>query len=583
MNTFKSLKEFYWPDKRLFIWSIFFLIIMTILTMAYPIVLQFAIDEVVLSANWGLLPYLAGGFVVITVLKAAATYIHQYYGDLFGIRAVYRLRSRLYKKLQYLPFRFYDNAKTGDLMSRLTADVEGFRFFLSFGCAQLLNLVLLVTVSFAVMMYYSVPLALVSLAAMPFLAVAVYRFDKKVHPAFKNIRLSFASLTTKVQENVSGMSTVKSLSREDFEMGRFDGRNADYKNKSLYTSTIWAKFFPFMELIGNVCVVVLLGFGGYLVIQGQLQLGQLAASFSLIWYIIGPLINLGFIINTFSQSKASGERIVEVLEEKEDITNTAFSEPVDCLYGEIVFNHVTHTYSGETQKALEDITFHAAPGETIGLIGATGAGKTTITQLISRFYEPDEGEVLIDGRAINQYKLEDLRAHVGFVLQESFIFSSTIHDNIAYGRPDASLEEVIDAAKRAHAHEFIMELQDGYETVLGERGVGLSGGQKQRISIARAILINPAILVLDDATSAVDMETEHRIQAAFQEVMKEKTTFIIAHRISSLKHADQILVLENGKIAERGRHEELLEKEGIYKTIYDIQFQDKETVMQQQV
>ncbi|MFB5660838.1 ABC transporter ATP-binding protein [Alteribacillus sp. HJP-4] len=582
MNTFKRLKEFYWPDRKLFFTSIFFLIIMTTLTMAYPIVLQYAIDEVVIAENLSLLPYLVVGFLLITVLKAAATYIHQYFGDLFGIKAVYRLRNRLYDKLQYLPFRFYDNAKTGDLMSRLTADVEGFRFFLSFGCAQLLNLVLLVTFSFSVMMFYSVQLALVSLAAMPFLAVAVYRFDKRVHPAFKDIRKSFASLTTKVQENVSGMSTVKSLSKEDFEIGRFNKRNIHYKDKYLHTSGIWAKYFPFMELIGNICVVVLLGFGGYLVIQNQLQLGQLAASFSLIWYIIGPLMNLGFIINTFSQSKASGERLLEVLDEHEDIQNKADAREVKRLKGDVLFKGVSHTYPGENQQALQNVTFHAEPGETIGLIGATGAGKTTITQLIARFYEAEEGEVLLDGMPVSSYRIEDLRHQIGFVLQESFLFSSTIKDNIAYGLPDASMEEIVDAAKRAQAHEFIEEMEHGYDSVLGERGMGLSGGQKQRIAIARAILINPGILVLDDATSAVDMETEHRIQAAFREVMKGRTTFIIAHRISSLKHADQILVLENGKVIEEGVHEELLKRNGAYKAIYDIQFQDRDAVLQQQ-
>ncbi|RSL34109.1 ABC transporter ATP-binding protein [Salibacterium salarium] len=579
MYIFKRLKDFYWPDKRLFVISICFLIVMTSLTMAYPIVLQYAIDEVVIGSNWGLLPYLAVGFVLITVLKAIATYIHQYCGDMFGIRSVYRLRDRLYKKLQFLPFTFYDNAKTGDLMSRLTADVEAFRFFLSFGFAQVINLVLIVSFSFGVMMFYSPQLALMTLVSMPFLAIVVYRFDRKVHPGFKRIRESFASLTTKVQENVSGMSTVKSLSKEDFEIGRFEHRNDDYKNKSLYTAGLWAKFFPVMELIGNICVVVLLGYGGFLVMQGQLQIGQLAASFSLIWYIIGPLMNLGFIINTFSQSKASGERLLEVLDEGEvDYRTNAVA--VDQLQGDVAFANVSHTYEGEDQQALNNISFHASPGETIGLIGATGAGKTTITQLISGFYEPKKGDIFIDGKPMSHYRLADLRKNIGFVLQESFLFSSTIRDNISYGNPYANMNDIINAAKRAQAHDFIIDMEHGYDTVLGERGMGLSGGQKQRIAIARAILVNPAILVLDDATSAVDMETEQRIQAAFQEVMKGRTTFIIAHRISSLKHADQIMVLENGKVIEHGEHEELLENKSVYRKIYDIQFQDRDAVLQ---
>ena len=580
MNTFSKLKQFYWPYKKYFIGSIFFLIFVTAITVAYPIILKITIDDVIISGNYDLVPYVAFGFILLMVVKGVATYFHQFMGDLFGIKTVYELRNELYKKLQYLPFRYYDNAKTGDLMSRLTADVEGFRFFLSFGFAQLINLVLIVSLSLGIMLYFSVPLALVTMVSMPFLIVVVYRFDKKVHPAFKGIRKSFARLTTKVQENISGMNTVKSLSREDFEIEKFVDKNGDYKDNYITTAGIWSKYFPLMELIGQICVVLLLGFGGFMVINNQLAPGELVAFFSLVWYIIGPLMNLGFIINTFSQSKASGERLLEVLDEKEDIANNERPLSVETLKGHVQFKGVTHTYnSNENEVALKDISFNAEPGKVIGLIGATGAGKTTITQLISRFYEADHGEILIDGQNIKNYSITSLRKNIGVVLQESFLFSSSIRDNISYGAPNASIERIIDAAKRADAHQFIMELPDGYETILGERGMGLSGGQKQRIAIARSILIDPSILILDDATSAVDMETEAKIQAAFLEVMKGRTTFIIAHRISSLMHADEILVLEDGEIKERGTHEQLLgNKIGIYRRIYNIQFKDRETV-----
>ncbi|MFV8829193.1 ABC transporter ATP-binding protein [Alkalihalobacterium sp. APHAB7] len=583
MNTFKRLKEFYWPYKNFFIGSMLFLIVVTAITVMYPIILKITIDDVILAGNSSLVPYIAFGFILLMVLKGFATYYHQFLGDLFGVRAVYELRNALYKKLQYLPFRYYDNAKTGDLMSRLTADVEGFRFFLSFGFAQLLNLVLIVSFSFSIMLYFSAPLALVTLASMPFLILTVYRFDKKVHPAFKHIRKSFGSLTTKVQENISGMNTVKSLSREDFEIDNFVDKNSDYKNKSIDTSNIWAKYFPIMELIGQLCVVFLLGYGGWLVIQGALQPGELVAFFSLVWYIIGPLMNLGFIINTFSQSKASGERLLEVLNEPEDIRDA--DQPLETsIKGHVQFKNVSHQYNSEEELALNDVSFEAPPGKIIGLIGATGSGKTSLTQLISRFYEPNEGEILIDGRDIKEYSLKSLRHHIGVVLQESFLFSSSIRDNIAYGNPEATIEQIIEAAKRAQAHEFIMELPEGYDTVLGERGMGLSGGQKQRIAIARSILIDPSILILDDATSAVDMKTEGKIQAAFREVMAGRTTFIIAHRISSLKHADEILVLDNGEVVERGTHEQLIANEtGIYRRIYDIQYQDQHAFQQTQL
>ncbi|WP_257350630.1 ABC transporter ATP-binding protein [Pseudalkalibacillus decolorationis] len=582
METFKRLKQFYWPYRNYFFLSVFSLLFVSGITVMYPVVLQFTIDEVILNQEYRWVPYLALGFVIIMTIKGTATFFHQYLGDLFGVTAVYKLREELYKKLQYLPFRYYDNAKTGDLMSRLTADVEGFRFFLSFGFAQVINFILLVSFSLGVMFYYSVPLAFVTLGMLPFLAIAVYRFDKRVHPAFRGIRKSMGRLNTKVQENVSGINTIKSLSREDFEIGKFVNNNKDYRDNYLQTSDIWAKYFPLMEMIGNLCVVFLLSYGGFLVIDNQLNPGELVAFFSLVWYIIWPIMNLGFVINTFSQSKASGERLLEVLDEPEDIQDIEDPISINHLEGHVKFDKITHKYASEEEHALKDVSFDAPKGTTIGLLGATGSGKTTITQLISRFYEPIEGSILIDGRNIRDYSIKSLRKNIGVVLQETFLFSSTIRDNIAYGDADVEFEKVVEAAKRAQAHEFIIELPEGYDTVLGERGMGLSGGQKQRIAIARAILSDPSVLILDDATSAVDMETEFKIQKAFQEVMKGRTTFIIAHRISSLKHADEILVLENGEVAQRGTHNELIERDGMYQRVYKIQYQDKEKIKQRQ-
>jgi ATP-binding cassette subfamily B protein/subfamily B ATP-binding cassette protein MsbA len=543
-------------------------------------ILQVTIDEVVMGGRYEWIPYLALGFIAIMAVKGVATYIHQYTGDLFGITSVYKLRNALYEKLQFLPFRYYDNAKTGDLMSRLTADVEGFRFFLSFGFSELIRFILLILISISVMFYYSISLTIVTLLTLPFLAVVTFKFDKAVHPAFRSIRKSFGRLNTKVQENISGINTVKSLSREDFEINKFNNSNSDYKDKYLFTSDIWAKYFPLMELLGNLSVVLLLAYGGYLVMNSSLKPGELVAFYSLVWYIMWPIMNLGFIVNLFSQSKASGERLLEILEADNEIESKESSVAVERLQGEVEFCDVTLKYTEEDKDALSKINFHAQPGKVIGLIGSTGSGKTSLTQLMTRFYEPVEGEVLIDGVNVKDYSLESLRRNIGFVLQESFLFSSSIKANIAFGKPDASMDEIIEAAKRAQAHDFIMELPENYDTVLGERGMGLSGGQKQRIAIARAICADPSILILDDATSAVDMETEFRIQKALKEVMANRTTFIIAHRISSLKHADEIMVLENGAVAERGTHEMLLKNNGPYQRIYDIQYQDREKVLQ---
>lgn len=583
METFKRLKEYFWPYKRFFFGSMIFLVFVVAITVVYPIVLQQAIDRGIMQKHYDIIPYLALGFVAVMIIKGVTAFFQQYWGNMFAISAIYELRQGLYKKLQFLPFRFYDNAHTGDLMARMTQDVMAFGNFLAFGSSQILRFILIVGFSLVIMFYYSWQLALITLLMTPFMAVAVYKFDKRVHPAFRKVRKAIGNLNTRVQENVSGVNTVKALSKENFEIERFGKSNENYKERYLSTSMLWAKYFPVMEFIGDFTVVFLLGFGGWRVASGHLSPGALVAFFSLVWYIMDPVIELGFVINAYSQAKAAGERLLEILHEPEDIYNLPNAEAKDRLEGNVRFDNVSLQYPNEDSYALKSIDFEASSGQVIGLMGATGAGKSTITQLIARFYEATDGKVLIDDKDIRDYTLKTLRKNIGFVLQENFLFSATIADNIAYGEADASEERIIDAAKRAQAHDFISEFPKGYDTMLGERGMGLSGGQKQRIAIARALLINPSILILDDATSAVDMQTEFKIQKAFRELMRGRTTFIIAHRISSVQHADEILVLEEGKIAERGTHNELLENHGLYRRIYDIQYQDREAVLAKQM
>ncbi|GGA01590.1 putative ABC transporter ATP-binding protein YknU [Paenibacillus marchantiophytorum] len=576
MDVFRQLKPYFWPERKLFFGAILCLATATALGLVYPNLLRYLIDDVIAKKQFELVPKLALVVVLVVSMKGIFQFLHGLCGGRLGNRVAYHLRNALYNKLQYLSFQYYDQARTGDLMSRMTADLEGIRQFIGFGFAQLLNVVLMLVFGMGMMFSINWKLALLTMITMPFLAFTAIRFEGKIHPAFRMVRQSLSTMTTAVQENITGVRTVKSFARESHEVTKFSARNEDYKTMNIETSGIWAKYFPIMEILANLSVVILLGAGGYMVIQDTITLGELVACFSLIWYIIGPMWGLGFHINNFTQTKASGEKILEILHQYMHVKDQqdALALKKEEVQGHVRFDHVTFAYP-EKQPALYDFTVDAPPGSVIGLLGSTGSGKTTVISLLMRAYNVKEGQVQLDGKDIRSLQLESYRNQIATVFQETFLFSSTIRNNIAYGRKEVSMEEIIRAAKLSKAHDFIMELPEGYDTVVGERGLGLSGGQKQRIAIARALLKDPKILVLDDATSAVDMETEHEIQAGFGEVMKGRTTFIIAHRISSLKHADEIIVLDKGRIVQRGKHLDLLQQEGLYRQTYQIQYADQ--------
>ncbi|WP_332258149.1 ABC transporter ATP-binding protein [Paenibacillus sp. HW567] len=540
-----------------------------------PNLLRRLIDDVIVPLKFTEVPVLALSVLAVVLVKACLQFAHGFYGGRLGNFLAYRLRNACYEKLQFLSFRYYDTAKTGDLMSRLTGDLEAIRLFIGFGFAQLLNVFFMVLFGSIMMFTINWQLTLVTLITMPFLAAVAFRFESKIHPAFQEMRLALSSLTTAVQENVTGVRTVKSFAREGFEVEKFSHRNERYKDNQIFAAELWSKFFPAMEFLASVSVAILLGVGGTLVIKEYMSLGELVAFFSLIWYIIGPVWGLGFHINNYTQSKASGERVLEVLNQQIDVKdkdNARELVPAE-VKGEVAFNHVTFAY-GNKMPAVKDIHFEAKPGAVIGFLGGTGSGKSTVIQLMMRAYDVNEGSITLDGVDIREYQVRSLRSQIATVFQETFLFSSSIRNNIAYGLKNVSMEEIIRAAELAKAHDFIMEMPEGYDTVVGERGMGLSGGQKQRIAIARALLKNPRILILDDATSAVDMETEHEIQAGFQEVMRGRTTLIIAHRISSLRHADQIIVMNEGTMVQQGTHHELIKVPGPYQDVYRIQYAD---------
>lgn len=575
MEVLKQLSIYYRERRYYLILSILCLAATTGLGLVYPLLLRKLIDDVIRQQQYNLVVGIALTALSVVVIKAFLQFLHGFFGGRLGNYLAYRLRNACYEKLQFLSFRYYDRAKTGDLMSRLTGDLEAIRNFVGFGFAQLLNLVLMVTFGMAVMMSIHWQLTLITLITIPFLAGVALKFESKIHPAFQEMRQALSSLTTAVQENITGVRTVKAFAREPHEVEKFSHRNERYKNNQIFAATLWSKFFPVMELLASISVAVLLAVGGTLVIKGQLTLGDLVAFFSLIWFIIGPMWGLGFHINNYTQSKASGERVLEILNHKidvKDIENATDLSAAD-VQGEVTFENVTFAY-GNKLPAVKDISFEASPGKVIGFLGGTGSGKSTIIQLLMRAYDVSEGSIKLDGQDIRTVSVQSLRRQISTVFQETFLFSSSIRNNICYGMNEVSMEEVIRVSQLAKAHEFIMELPDGYDTVVGERGMGLSGGQKQRIAIARALLKNPKILILDDATSAVDMETEQEIQAGFQEVMRGRTTFIIAHRISSLRHADEILVLDEGRVAQRGTHDELTQVPGPYQDVYRIQYAD---------
>jgi len=584
MEVFRNLWEYYWPYRWYSFSALAALILTTGLTMVYPFLLKILINTIFIGHQYQDALGLALIVVGTSALKGLFNFTQQWLGQLFGQHSVFDMRNDLYRKLQYLSFTYYDNAKTGDLMSRLTADVEAFRQFLSFGFAGLVNFFLTVTVGVILMLSIDWKLTIVSIITIPILGFTAMRFDKRIHPAFSEIRKTLAGLTTAVQENVTGVRTVKSFAREAYEVNKFSNQNDNYVDANLTTATLWSRFFPLMEFLGNCSVVLLLAYGGALVVLKQMSLGDLVAFLSLIWYVIGPVSQLGYQINNLTQARAAGERLLEVLYTSNDIVNPTNIQSSLQTGGHVQFHDVSFTYPG-AGPALYNIDMDVPIGNTVGILGETGAGKTSLVMLLSRFYDVTSGRITMDGVNIKDMSLEAFRREIGVVFQETFLFSSSIRSNIAYGCSDVSDEDIIVAAKLAEAHNFIMELPKGYDTIVGERGMGLSGGQKQRLAIARAIIMNPKVLVLDDATSAVDMETEYEIQTALRNVMQGRTTFIVAHRISSVKGANEIIVLERGRVVERGDHNSLLALNGHYRHIYEIQYnqEDKPMGMQQTV
>jgi len=515
-----------------------------------------------------------GAIVLFAILRGTFAFLQAFWAEKNSQHVAYDLRNDLYAKIQNLSFSYHDRNQTGQLMIRATDDVEKVRLFIGQGLLQLVGAIILLTGTLTILFTTNATLALYTLWILPVTLVIFIAFGALSQPLFTKAQQKLSALNTILQENLAGIKVVKAFAREKSEQEKFNHAADALMHQRLVIARLFTFLFPVVFLIANLGQATTLYFGSKQIIAGTLTLGEWQEFSLYLIYLFLPIAQFGMIITQFGQAAASATRVFEILDAKNDVTDKPGAIELPPIKGHVAFNHVTFRYFENADPVLQDITFETRPGETVALLGSTGSGKTTIINLIPRFYDPSEGSITIDGYDLRDVTLDSLRAQIGVVLQETTLFSGTIRENISFGKPDATLDEIIAAAKAAAAHDFIMSFPDGYDTRVGERGATLSGGQRQRIAIARALLLNPNVLILDEATSSVDLTTEAQIQAALKKLMENRTSFVIAQRISTVMNADQILVLDKGRIAARGTHAELMETSPIYAEIYHSQLVD---------
>ena len=560
------LKKYKW----LMVLGLVMTTVISVLAIVNPHISGLIVDDVIKGDNYDELPYLAAILIGVTAVRSVLRFFYQVVFETCSQGVLYEMRDTVYRKFMQEDFAFYNRERTGDLMSRQTGDMDAVRHFVAYVIYAVYENVLLLI--FAIIMIFTVSykMALCMLVVLPLTALTTYFQSKQVHPAFKRNRNCFSSLNAFVQENVSGNRVVKAFSKEDYEIAKFNAENDDFRDSQLEAAKIWMRFIPIFEVLSYALTIILILYGGYMVIQGEITLGDLVKVNGYLWMLTAPLRMAGWWINDIQRFTTSIEKIYDTYTKEPSIKTPEKGIREARFKGAVEFKNVS--YRADDTDIVEDINFKVEPGQTIGIIGSTGAGKSTIMNLLCRFYDATEGEVLVDGVNVKALDLYNLRDNIGMAMQDVFLFSDTIEGNIAYAHPDCSFEEVKQAAIMADANHFIQSLPEGYDTIVGERGVGLSGGQKQRISLARALLKNPSILILDDTTSAVDMETESYIQTQLNNIKNRCTIFVIAYRISSICNADQILVMDNGRIIEHGTHDELMKQNGYYASAFYTQY-----------
>lgn len=544
-------------------------------SLTIPSLIRSAIDEGLAKNSPSALLTVGLTILGVGLVRSVFNLGRRYLSEWLVNHSGYDFRNAMYDKIQHLSFSYHDHAQTGQLMSRCTEDISALSRFVGQGGAELLNVILLLSGILILLFGVSARLMLIGLAPLVLMVIVTVILSRRQSRLFLRVDRALGDVSATLQENLGGVQVVRAFAREEHEKAKFQSVNQKLFDARVAVVSSWGFFWPTMSILVMFSTALVLWFGGQMAIAGSLTLGELVAFNAYLVLLSGPVAELGFIVNAAGEAMAGAVRIFEVLDLKEEIQSPSLPIALPVLSGAVSFDSVSFSYSGD-RDALAKVSFLAEPNQIIALIGPTGSGKTSLINLIPRFYDVTEGSVCVDGVDVRSVDLKALRSQIGIVLQTSLLFSTTIRENIAYGRLSASEDEILAAAQAARAHEFILALPQGYDTIVGERGVTLSGGQRQRVAIARALLMQPRILILDDSTSSVDMRTEYLIQQALAELMRGRTTFVIAQRLSTVKRADQILVLDHGRIVQRGRHDELLEQGGLYREIYDLQLKDQE-------